>query len=170
MSVALCRSLWDRCFEMVTGGWLLFVILYFLLSISHFALFGLLSVGRVTVSHYGFVVDWSLWVGRFGLIAVGWTLGVGRCGWIAVAWSLRLGCFGLVAVGWSLWFGRCGLVAVGLSLWVWRCGLVAVGCSLWLGRCWTKWDDCYVGWMLCVGRCGPTAISMVYCRSVLWVL
>ncbi len=75
-------------------------------------------------------VSRSLWVGVGWLLLAGWLLWVGPYGLVAVGWWLRCGS---VAVTRSLWPGRLLWVsccAMGQFLWVGRCGLVIVDCGL----------------------------------------
>lgn len=153
------------------------------------SLYESLAVGRsLTVSIVAVLVGcwrsvferWLLWVGHYGLVAVGLLLGVGHHGLVAVGRLIWIGRFGSFArsitVGRFLCVGRngsiailigcCRLVAFVLSLWFGRCGLLAVVWSPWFGRCGFA--------VVLFGRCGLVAIDRSLCRSVaisllLWV-
>lgn len=67
-------------------------------------------------------MGWSLWVGRYGSVAVSRSLWVGRSGSVAVGQSLWV-----VAVDRLPWVKCCGSSAVGQALWVGPFESVAVG-------------------------------------------
>lgn len=67
-------------------------------------------------------MGWSLWVGRYGSVAVSRSLWVGRSGSVAVGRSLWVS-----LCGWSLWIGCRGSSAAGQALWVGPFESVAVG-------------------------------------------
>ena len=125
--------------------------------------FTLVSVGPLlSADCFGLVsVDWLLWVGHCGSVAV---VAVDRfLGSVAVYWLPSVDRRGLVVVDWLPLVGRCGLVAFCRLLWVGRGRSVARVSYFMLGNVVGSFGLVVVSRLLWGGRCG------CHCR-LCWLL